>query len=279
MAPYTAVISVLLIQWLREVRSGRHCFTSISDSNQDGSFAVCVEASKESLPAPVFLVTFVASGAVVGRPGSYLETITVPIMKILKISNHREGQVVTHLHTKEFAMRRSQKLKTAIAGLAAAGALVLGATAQAVTLDAGIFGSNLGDLGTASNPVVINVNNPPSGLFLDTINFDLGSWTHFNMTSTAPNINFFGAPIFENVNDTEVVPASPTHASVALANLGLPRDYHLHPQGQNSGGGTYQLKLWGSANAPVPIPAAAWLFGSGVIGLAGLARRKMAASA
>lgn len=30
--------------------------------------------------------------------------------------------------------------------------------------------------------------------------------------------------------------------------------------------------------APVPLPAAAWLFGSGVIGLAGLARRKMAAS-
>ncbi|HBR51071.1 MAG TPA: PEP-CTERM sorting domain-containing protein [Nitrospira sp.] len=30
--------------------------------------------------------------------------------------------------------------------------------------------------------------------------------------------------------------------------------------------------------APVPIPAAAWLFGSGVIGLVGLARRKMTAS-
>jgi hypothetical protein len=31
--------------------------------------------------------------------------------------------------------------------------------------------------------------------------------------------------------------------------------------------------------APVPLPAAAWLFGSGMIGLVGMARRKMAASA
>lgn len=40
---------------------------------------------------------------------------------------------------------------------------------------------------------------------------------------------------------------------------------------QNSG--TFHIDF-----APVPLPAAAWLFGSGVIGLAGLARRKMAAS-
>jgi hypothetical protein len=54
----------------------------------------------------------------------------------------------------------------------------------------------------------------------------------------------------------------------------------LHPGGIENVGASYTLTLWGSNGGPaVPIPAAAWLFGSGVIGLAGLARRKMAASA
>lgn len=173
-------------------------------------------------------------------------------------------------------MKHQWKLKSAVAGLVAASALVLGTTAQAVTLDAGVFGSNLGDLGTATNPVVLNVNVSKAGLFLDTINFDLGSkWTHFNMTSTAPGITAFGVPVFENNGDTEVVAAAPTHLSVFLSDLGLSRDYHLHPQGLlNVAPGSYQLQLWGSL-APVPLPAAAWLFGAGVVGVAGFARRKM----
>lgn len=174
-------------------------------------------------------------------------------------------------------MKTTKTFKAVVVGLAAAGALFLGGNAQAVTLDAGIFGSVLGNPGTATNPVVFNVN-PATGLFLDTINFDLGTWTHFNMTSTVSGITLFGAPIFENDNDTEVVLASANHFSVFLPDLGLPRDYHLHPQGVDGGAGNYSVSLWGST-APVPLPAAAWLFGSGVIGLIGLARRKMRAGA
>lgn len=173
-------------------------------------------------------------------------------------------------------MKRRSNLKTAMVGLLAASVLAFGATAQAVTLDAGI-------LGDVNNKTVINVPDPGnpggSGLFLDTINFDLGSFTHFNMTSQFNSITAFGAPIFENDGDTEVIAASATHTAVPLADLGLPRDYHLHPQGLAPAGVGYTLTLWGStAGGPaVPLPAAAWLFGSGVIGLAGLARRKMAA--
>ena len=170
-------------------------------------------------------------------------------------------------------MKTTKTFKGVIAGLVAAGVLALSANAQAVTLDAGVFGPILGNLGTATNPVVLSIN-PPSGIFLDTITFDLGTWTHFNMTSTVNGITFFGAPIFENNNDFEVVPISATHLSVFLPNLGLPRDYHLHPQGVDGGAGSYSLSLWGSV-APVPIPAAVYLFGSGLIGLIGLARRKM----
>ena len=171
-------------------------------------------------------------------------------------------------------MKENVKFRKVLAGLVAAGALALSANAQAVTLDAGIFGPTLG---TAANPVVLNVN-PANSVFLDTINFDLGAFTHFNMTSTTTNISFFGVPIFENNNDNQVVDPSPNHFSVFLPDLGLQRDYHLHPQGLNQGGGSYQLTLWGST-APVPVPAAVWLFASGLVGLVGLARRKMRGSA
>ncbi len=175
-------------------------------------------------------------------------------------------------------MKSVKTFKTVVIGLAAAGVLALSANAQAVTLDAGVFGPNLGDLGTETNPVVLNVTPPSAGLFLDTINFDLGAWTHFNMTSTVNGITFFSAPIFDNINDSEFVLASANHFSVFLPDLGLDRDYHLHPQGLNDGTGSYSLSLWGTA-APIPLPAAAWLFGSGVIALVGLARRKMRSAA
>jgi hypothetical protein len=96
------------------------------------------------------------------------------------------------------------------------------------------------------------------------------------MTSTSPGISFFGAPIFENNGDTEVVASSANHFSVFLPDLGLPRDYHLHPQGVDNGSGSYALTLWGSP-APVPVPAAIYLFGSGIVGLIGMARRSMKA--
>ncbi len=181
-------------------------------------------------------------------------------------------------------MTRTNRLKTVVAGFVAVGALALGATAQAVTLDAGVFSNTLG---SQANPVVINVPDPGlsggSGIFLDTINFDLGSFTHFNMTSVANSITAFGATIFENNGDSEisVAPggyqgAADTFNALPLANLGLFRDYHLHPAGLAPAGIGYTLSLWGSTGGPaVPLPAAAWLFGSGVIGLASLARRKM----
>jgi hypothetical protein len=45
----------------------------------------------------------------------------------------------------------------------------------------------------------------------------------------------------------------------------------IHVQGYASGGSE------GFVNNPVPVPAAVWLFGSGLIGLVGVARRKRAA--
>jgi len=48
------------------------------------------------------------------------------------------------------------------------------------------------------------------------------------------------------------------------------------PAGQPFAGVSYQLYLEGVVSA-VPVPAAVWLFGSGLLGLAGIARRRKAA--
>lgn len=173
-------------------------------------------------------------------------------------------------------MTRTSRLKTAVVGFVAAGVLALGATAQAVDLDAGVFTAGNGDF---ANPKVFNVDQT-EGFFLDTINFDLGSFTHFNMTTSNGGLpNFFGASIFKNLGDVQVFPSAFSFTNQALPDLGLTRDYHIHPSGV--GPGSYNITMWGSmgpGGPAVPLPAAAWLFGSGVIGLVGLARRKMTAS-
>ncbi|MCP9447921.1 MAG: VPLPA-CTERM sorting domain-containing protein [Nitrospira sp.] len=174
------------------------------------------------------------------------------------------------------------RLKVVAAGLAVAGLIAMGGNAQAVPYNPNsAFGPGYGD---ADNPVVYT-GNVGSGFFLDTVNFDLGPFTHFNMTSTTNNLNFwFGASIFENVGDSQVAGGSamPSFTNFPLADLGIsmpPGDYHLHPSGiGGSGGGSYTLTMWGTFGSappppPVPVPAAVYLFGTGLVGLAGLARR------
>ncbi|MCP9473037.1 MAG: hypothetical protein NNA30_09930 [Nitrospira sp.] len=181
-------------------------------------------------------------------------------------------------------MRRSFlcRLKVAVAGLAVAGLVAVGGNAQAVPYNPSLpFGPGYGD---ESNPVEYT-GSVSSGFFLDTVNFDLGPFTHFNMTSDTTNLTFwFGASIFENVGDSQVPGggAMPSFTNFALADLGIampPGDYHLHPSGiGGSGGGSYTLTMWGTFGSappppPVPVPAAVYLFGTGLVGLAGLSRR------
>jgi len=44
--------------------------------------------------------------------------------------------------------------------------------------------------------------------------------------------------------------------------------------GFNAGGATFALAGALAPMSPVPVPAAVWLFGSGLLGLAGFARRR-----
>ncbi len=181
-------------------------------------------------------------------------------------------------------MRRALRFKMAVTGLVVAGAIALGSNAQAVPYNPSLpFGPGYGD---AANPVVYTANKA-AGFFLDTVNFDLGPFTHFNMTSTATNLTFwFGASIFENNTDSQVPggEAAPSFTDFPLADLGIlmpPGDYHLHPSGlAGSGGGSYTLTMWGTFGSappppppPIPVPGAVYLFGAGLVGLTGLSRR------
>jgi hypothetical protein len=66
-------------------------------------------------------------------------------------------------------------------------------------------------------------------------------------------------------------------ATISITNNSYVLDYFANiPAGDPSGtgGAAYKLHLEGSIISAVPIPAAVWLFGSGLIGLAALFRRK-----
>ncbi len=75
-----------------------------------------------------------------------------------------------------------------------------------------------------------------SGLFLDTINFEVDPLNPIvTITSVVENIQFFSIPIFENIGDTEYITDDDgQHHDVDLslfAGQVAGADYHVHPQG------------------------------------------------
>jgi hypothetical protein len=106
----------------------------------------------------------------------------------------------------------------------------------------------------------------------NTAELDFSGWT----------VTWNGIPVIpmggDSVNFTEdtgkaLITCSTDSCSVSSTYV---LDYEAHvPIGDASGFGgvKYTLHLEGHV-APVPLPAAAWLFGSGLLGLAGVARRR-----
>lgn len=87
--------------------------------------------------------------------------------------------------------------------------------------------------------------------------FQIELWTGHNMTGV----------LLDTVN---LLPGQYNSGS-SIAPAG---DYSLHITGLTlPDGGTYQIKM---TSAPVPLPAAFWLFGSALIGFIGFGRRKTA---
>jgi len=113
-----------------------------------------------------------------------------------------------------------------------------------------------------SSPVTVTDNDVNSdGGFTQTLDFT--GWTVAwngipaiplpgEATITCSLINCGDGGTYE-LNYATIIPYSPLH---------------------NFGGVSYALKMKGTVTSVVPVPAAVWLFGTGLVGLAGLARRK-----
>lgn len=159
------------------------------------------------------------------------------------------------------------KFRALITGIMLTGTLTASGLAAAATCT-----NNIGTIGTTLFSCDVAVN---PGLFLGTINFNVAQPNVLmTITSQVNNITFFSIPIFENDTDSEFVgDADGQHASVDLSAFAAPGPgYHIHPQGLvGAGGGTYTVNFQAS---PVPVPAAVWLLGSGLVGLAGWGTRR-----
>jgi len=122
------------------------------------------------------------------------------------------------------------------------------------------FGGNALEIGSDGGQVV----------FTDNMN---GSWNAevFDVTSTSggsitlsSNANFvlgmdWGSGYFDDTNTTLI---------------SSPSTYLIVFDGRDAGGNRISGNTLAVDLAPIPVPAAVWLFGSGLLGLAGVARRR-----
>lgn len=159
----------------------------------------------------------------------------------------------------------------------------------AVALSGSASASTYNVLTPVDQALYVNLAMSPVGSFSDTYNFTIDSLsdmaasvTNYHLpigTIDVLNISGLNMSIFNAANDFltssgsgfsvfGTVPAGAYHALVT-------------GNGHGASGGAYIISLGTSsvlaAPAAVPVPAAAWLLGSGLIGLIGVARRKVRA--
>lgn len=132
---------------------------------------------------------------------------------------------------------------------------------------------------------------PPIGTFSDTYNFTIdapgtlaASVTNHSLQSGATSVlNIMGLTmsIFDEANSL----LASVSSGFSLYGPVLAGDYHALVTGEAVGieGGAYMLSIFASAipdlgggnPTPVPVPAALWLLGSGLLGLMGISRQKV----
>lgn len=104
---------------------------------------------------------------------------------------------------------------------------------------------------------------------------DFGEWQHFAVTRSGSSYEFYadGNSLGIATNSMEILNANATLTIGKAENVGyfdgLIDEVHIYDEALTS---AQIMEISG-----VPLPAAAWLFGSGLLGLIGMARRKKAA--
>ena len=133
-------------------------------------------------------------------------------------------------------------------------------TGNMITRDWNFFGALGSEFTAAGSPLTVGAGCTQAST---TCSVDMSGWrvtwngiASINMGTGAPGVMASNDAIWGNGNDT-------LDYSAAVP-FGDPSGF---------GGVAYAINMVGSYN-PVPVPAAVWLFGSGLMGLAAIARRK-----
>lgn len=172
--------------------------------------------------------------------------------------------------------------------IAASLALLAAATLSNTVLASTVTVATPVDQAEFTAQVVLN----QAGLFSDRYNFTISapisdagaSITNHNVklgTKTVTNINNIQLQIFDATNT--LLSTSGNEVSAYLPGIAA-GSYHAIVTGSATGTGdktgknygAYQMSIYAEPSA-VPVPAAVWLLGSGLLGLVGIARRKEAA--
>lgn len=149
-------------------------------------------------------------------------------------------------------------------------AVALSGTASAATYTVGALGTT---------PYVNFVQT--AGSFSDTYNFTIGALSDAAASATNHQLTWgpfqilditnFNMSIYNSANTL----LSSSGSGVSVFSVVAADSYHAVVSGTSTGvsGGAYVVSMMATPQ-PVPVPAAVWLLGSGLIGLVGVARRK-----
>lgn len=129
----------------------------------------------------------------------------------------------------------------------------------------------------------VNFATAPVGSFSDIWNFTISSTSYGAASATNHQLTFGPVQVLNisglNMNiyyEEGSTPLSSSGSGVSVFNTNvLPGSYQAVITGTSTGisGGAYIMSM-AAIPAPVPVPAAAWLLGSGLIGLVAVGRRK-----
>lgn len=120
-----------------------------------------------------------------------------------------------------------------------------------------------------------------AGAFTDTFNFSIGTVSDLAASATNHSLSLASLSMWDisglsmSIFGPSGLISGPTGSGISVTNPSLPAgsSYYAQVSGTATGlsGGAYSVAMVAS---PVPVPAAVWLLGSGLIGLVVVSRRK-----